>query len=167
LLRQFIATAGRTGHRASWQREHRRFQHLTPGRRPRRELRLLVAVDVSDSTDQRPLREVFARELLAIAAGRASQITVLYAGSRIQRIETFRGRRNVAEVYSGGGYTDLRPAFAFAATMQPRPAALVYLTDGFGPAPEAAPLPTLWVLTPEGRRPAPWGVELRLAIEAN
>lgn len=162
VLRQFVATAGRVGRRSTWQREHRRFAHDTPGQCKRRRLQLLVAVDVSDSTDQRPLREAFARELLQIARGRESRITVLYAGSRIQRIVTFNGAPGVVEVYRGGGFTDLRPVFNYAQQMHPRPAAVIYLTDGFGEAPPTAELPTLWVLTAAGRRPAPWGVELRL-----
>jgi len=48
--------------------------------------------------------------------------------------------------------------------MPPLPAAVIYLTDGIGPAPETMPFPTLWVLTREGERPAPWGVELRLDV---
>jgi len=71
----------------------------------------------------------------------------------------------VAEVVHGGGFTDLRPVFDFAKTMHNRPAAVIYLTDGEGPAPETMEFPTLWVLTPEGRRPTEWGVELRLSAE--
>jgi predicted metal-dependent peptidase len=48
--------------------------------------------------------------------------------------------------------------------MQPRPAAVLYLTDGIGPAPDEMEFPTLWVLTREGEKPAPWGVELRLDV---
>lgn len=162
VLRQFVATAGRSGRRSTWKREHRRFVHVTPGIRQERRLHLLVAIDVSDSTNQRPLREAFARELLQMSKGRDSRITVLYSGSRIQKIETFSGQRQVAEVYSGGGFTDLRPVFDYARGMQPRPAAIIYLTDGYGEAPETAEFPTLWVLTADGRKPAPWGVELRL-----
>ncbi|AMV73093.1 VWA-like domain-containing protein [Desulfuromonas carbonis] len=162
VLRQFVATAGRVGRRSTWKREHRRFAHTTPGIRKRQRLNLLVGVDVSDSTDRQPLREAFARELLQLARGRESLITVLYAGSRIQKIETFRSSAAVAEVYHGGGFTDLRPVFAYARTMQPRPAAVIYLTDGFGAAPQEMEFPTLWVLTRDGQRPVPWGVELRL-----
>lgn len=162
VLRQFIATAGRIGRCSTWKREHRRFAHQSPGVRKRRRLNLLVGVDVSDSTDQGPLREAFARELLQIARGAESRITVLYAGSRIQRIESFQGSAFVAQAYHGGGFTDLRPLFDYARTLHPRPAAVIYLTDGFGPAPETMEWPTLWVLTPEGKKPAPWGVELRL-----
>lgn len=164
VLRQFVAVAGRTGRQGTWKRQHRRFAHETPGVRKRRRLELLVAVDVSDSTNERTLREAFARELLQIARGRDSRITVLYAGSRLQRIDTFTGSAAAVEVYEGGGFTDLRPVFDYARTMRPPPAAVIYLTDGFGEAPETMALPTLWVLTEEGRRPAPWGVELRLAV---
>jgi predicted metal-dependent peptidase len=165
VLRQFVGTAGRTGQQSTWQREHRRFEHATPGARKRRQLQLLVAIDVSESTDRRPLREAFARELLQIARGRDSHLTVLYAHSRIRRIDTFRGSRVVAEVVHGGGFTDLRPVFDYARQMHPRPAAIIYLTDGEGPAPEQMDFPTLWVLTPEGRKPVEWGVELRLGAE--
>lgn len=164
VLRQFVATAGRLGRQTTWKREHRRFEHTTPGIRKCHRLNLLVGIDVSESTDISELREAFAQELMRIARGRDAQITVLYANSRIQRIDSFKGSSFVAEVYSGGGFTDLRPVFGHARTMHPRPAAVIYLTDGIGPAPEAMEFPTLWVLTREGERPAPWGVELRIDV---
>lgn len=162
ILRQFIATAGRTGRRSSWMREHRRFSHTTPGIRKQRRLNLLVGVDVSDSTNSPELRESFARELLQIAAGRDATITVLYANSRVQKISSFSGSPGIVECYEGGGFTDLRPVFDYAKTMHPLPAAVIYLTDGVGPAPEQMELPTLWVLTAAGEKPVPWGVELRM-----
>jgi len=166
VLRQFVGTAGRIGRQSTWQREHRRFEHATPGLRKRRQLNLLVAIDVSESTDEKSLREAFAHELLQIARSRDSQITLLYAHSRIRRIERFRSSQAVAEVVHGGGFTDLRPVFEFAKSMHPRPAAVIYLTDGEGPAPESMEFPTLWVLTPEGKKPVEWGVELRLLAAA-
>ena len=164
VLRQFVATAGRVGRSTTWLRDHRRFGHDTPGIRKRRRLGLLVGVDVSDSTDRPELREAFARELLRIARGRESRITVLYANTRIRRIEVFRGDPQVVESCHGGGFTDLRPVFEHARGMAPPPAAVIYLTDGYGPAPEVMEFPTLWVLTQEGERPVPWGAELRLDV---
>jgi len=164
ILRQFIATAGRVGRRSTWQRENRRFEHATPGSRKRHRLNLLVGIDVSDSTNKPELREAFAAELVRIARGSDTVITLLYANSRIQRIESFRGSNVMAASYHGGGFTDLRPLFDYARGMQPRPAAVVYLTDGIGPAPEEMEFPTLWVLTAAGEKPVPWGVELRLKI---
>lgn len=164
VLRQFIATAGRTGRSSTWMREHRRFAHETPGIRKRRKLNLLVGVDVSDSTNIVTLREAFAAELVQIARGRDCSITVLYANSRIQLIERFANASFVTQRYDGGGFTDLRPVFEYARTMHPLPAAVIYLTDGIGPVPDEMIFPTLWVLTQEGERPAPWGVELRLSV---
>lgn len=164
VLRQFVATAGRVGRQSTWKREHRRFAHATPGQRKRRRLNLLVGVDVSDSTNLAALREAFAAELVRIARGRDTLLTVLYAGSRIQKIASFRGCEAVAEVYHGGGFTDLRPVFDYARTLHPRPAAVIYLTDGYGEAPEQMEFPTLWVLTKEGKKPVDWGVELRLDV---
>jgi predicted metal-dependent peptidase len=164
ILRQFVATAGRTGRKSSWQRENRRFSHTTPGCRKEHRLNLLVGIDVSDSTNAPELREEFAAELLSIARGREANLTVLYANSSIQRIESFRGNSVRVASYHGGGFTDLRPVFEHARTMHPRPAAVVYLTDGIGPAPERMEFPTLWVLTQDGEKPAPWGVELRMGI---
>ncbi|SDM35345.1 Predicted metal-dependent peptidase [Geoalkalibacter ferrihydriticus] len=162
VLQQFVATAGRVGRRSTWKREHRRFAHATPGQRKRRRLNLLIGVDVSDSTNIHALREAFAAELLRIARSRDTLLTVLYAGSRIQKIASFRGNEAVAEVYQGGGFTDLRPVFDYARTLQPRPAAVIYLTDGYGEAPEHMEFPTLWALTKDGQKPVEWGVELRL-----
>ena len=145
-------------------REHRRFSHTTPGIRKRRRLNLLIGIDVSDSTNSAELREAFARELLHIAAGRDATVTVLYANSRIQKITSFSGAPGIVECYHGGGFTDLRPVFDYAKTMQPLPAAVIYLTDGVGPAPEQMEFPTLWVLTAAGEKPVPWGIELRMEI---
>ncbi len=164
ILRQFIATAGRIGRKSTWMREHRRFGHDTPGARKRRRLNLLVGIDVSDSTDVVELREAFARELLQIARGREAAITVLYANSKIRRIEAFSGAVFQPGRYDGGGFTDLRPVFEHAKSMHPPPAAVIYLTDGVGPAPERMELPTLWVLTAKGEKPVPWGIELRLEV---
>ncbi|SHI77606.1 Predicted metal-dependent peptidase [Malonomonas rubra DSM 5091] len=162
ILRQFVGTAGRVGRTSTWKRSHRRFGHDTPGLRKQQLLNLVVGIDVSDSTDTQPLRESFANELMQIARGRQCRISVLYAGSRIQKIDKFTGNPHVAEVYRGGGFTDLRPVFDYARKMQPRPAAIIYLTDGFGPAPEQSDIPTLWVLSPDGKKPVDWGLELHL-----
>jgi len=163
ILRQFIAQGGRLGRESTWMREHRRFEHQTPGVRKRRRLRLLVGVDVSESTDTQPLRERFATELMQIARARDSEITVVYANSRIQRIERLTGRGVRVDVYRGGGFTDLRPLFDHARGMVPPPTGIIYLTDGRGEAPPVMEFPTLWVLTADGVPPAPWGVVLRLS----
>lgn len=163
ILQQFIATAGRVGKHSTWKREHRRFSHITPGIEKKHRLNLLLGIDVSDSTNIVAIREAFAQELLHIARGREAHITVVYANSRIQKIEQFNSASPIITRHHGGGFTDLRPLFDYARTMQPPPAAIIYLTDGMGPVPEQMEFPTLWVLTADGEKPAPWGVELRLS----
>ncbi len=165
ILRQFVGNVGRIGRRSTWKRSHRRFFQRTPGVRKKQRLNLLVAIDVSDSTNIQPLREAFAAELLQISRGRENSLTVLYTGSHIQKIKTFTTKPQTIEVYSGGGYTDLRPAFNYARQMVPTPTAVIYLSDGFGQAPECADFPTLWVLTEDGEIPAEWRIELRLQCE--
>lgn len=162
ILRQFVGTAGRVGKTGTWKRPHRRFGQTTPGIRKQQYLNLVIGIDVSDSTDTQPLREAFAKELVQIARSRQSRITVLYSGSRIQKVSQFSGQPQVTEVFRGGGFTDLRPVFDYAQKMQPRPAALIYLTDGYGPAPDQSDIPTLWVISPEGQKPVDWGLELHL-----
>ena len=103
ILGQFVGSAGRIGRRTTSEGSHRRFGHRTSGVRIIVRQNLLVAVDVSDSPAQQTLREAFATELLQVARRRESRLTVLYTGSRIQRVETFSGTPPTIEVYAGGG----------------------------------------------------------------
>lgn len=67
------------------------------------------------------------------------------------------------QIYGRGG-TDFRPAFDAAAKRRPKPALLVYMTDGEGPAPELPPIgiQTVWCLFGEGAPvPATWGKVVR------
>ena len=65
----------------------------------------------------------------------------------------------------GRGGTDFRPALARAAKLQPRPSLVIYLTDGYGPAPNHAPLgmEVIWCLVGEQtKEPAQWGHTVRV-----
>ena len=56
-----------------------------------------------------------------------------------------------------------RPKGFFAEHPEIEPSCFIYITDGFGPAPDnPPPYPVLWLLTGDGEKPAPWGRELRL-----
>jgi predicted metal-dependent peptidase len=68
------------------------------------------------------------------------------------------------EIHGRGG-TDFRPAFDAAKTLKPKPAVLVYLTDGCGPAPTEAPkdMEVIWCLVgPNTHSPAEWGKVIRV-----
>jgi predicted metal-dependent peptidase len=63
----------------------------------------------------------------------------------------------------GRGGTDFRPALAPEFLRPLRPDLVIYFTDGLGLAPEAAPpFPLIWVLTPGGTPPAPYGRVVRM-----
>lgn len=61
----------------------------------------------------------------------------------------------------GRGGTDFREALAKAATLRPRPDVVIYLTDGYGWAPEKKPsaFEVVWCIVPSSRtkNPAKWG----------
>lgn len=61
----------------------------------------------------------------------------------------------------GRGGTDFRPALAACQELEPHPDLAIYLTDGWGPAPEDPPddMEVIWVLVPQegGSKPADWG----------
>ena len=61
----------------------------------------------------------------------------------------------------GRGGTDFRPALELCEKLDPHPDLALYLTDGYGPAPEIPPpdMEVVWVLVPPegGARPADWG----------
>lgn len=72
----------------------------------------------------------------------------------------------VLAMLKGGGGTDFRPFFAAATQARPRPSVVVFFTDGYGPAPAAAPpYPVVWVYVgPHVTRAARWGQHVRIPV---
>lgn len=62
------------------------------------------------------------------------------------------------EIHGRGG-TDFGPGIHAAETLSPKPDVIIYLTDGYGPAPDTAPkIPVIWVIVGENEEaPATWG----------
>jgi predicted metal-dependent peptidase len=79
-------------------------------------------------------------------------------------IPSLRGAEDAIKSLTGGGGSDLRPAFAKIRKNSP-PTVVVVFTDGYVDvpmSPPAAALTVLWVLVGEGPSPATWGDVLRL-----
>ncbi|MCP1727633.1 putative metal-dependent peptidase [Natronospira proteinivora] len=157
LLRRFITRSFDRQFR--WTPPNRRFlsQGLyLPGQRGER-LDIAVAIDTSGSTDR--ILPQFVAELRAILHGFGRyRITILLCDADIHAHWELEDGDPLPELdtISGGGGTDFHPVFQ--ALSQTPPQALIYLTDGFGPAPdEGPPWPTLWVTDQRGRKPANWG----------
>lgn len=90
------------------------------------------------------------------------KVWYMEADARNQRTPiqlTARGLRDVPILGRGG--TDFRPAIRYVEEFIPRPHITIYVTDGYGPAPEKAPLRMkfIWCIVPsaEHSQPATWG----------
>jgi predicted metal-dependent peptidase len=104
-------------------------------------------VDTSGSVSADTLA-VFFHEIGALHRS-GSEVVVVECDARVQRAWRFTGA-TPEEVHGRGG-TAFEPVMRWLRGADAeRFDALVYLTDGVGPAPETRPpCPMLWVLTPE------------------
>ena len=137
---------------------------------------LVVAIDTSGSMTTQVLAQVLA-ELDRLRVVTECALTVLQCDTRICRVDMFTAyQQSDGSVSSfrkgyqlhGRGGTDLRPPFEWIAervrtgAVTP-PDALIYMTDGFGPMPQAVPgFPVLWILPAYGVREVPFGTMLRM-----
>lgn len=163
-LRRFVQEAARSDY--TWTRPNRRYAPLgiylpaleAAGMGP-----LVVAIDTSGSVDDVLLSQ-YEVELAAIVdEADPARVTVIYADSRVQAVDTFERGHMVDLKAKGGGGTDFRPAFDHVAALDDAPAALIYFTDLYGDFPAEAPAyPVLWAVS--GRaRPVPFGETLEVA----
>ena len=168
LLRQFITPV--LGSARQWLPPNRRFitQGLyLPSRRTDQELKIVIVIDTSGST-MGPLVQEFISEVDSIMRSfGAFELTVIQADAQVCNVDTFTHEESFNsgdfKLYGGGG-TDFWPAFNWVENnMGEPPKALLYMTDGFGPAPDTPPnYPVLWVLNEHGKVPAHWGGMVRI-----
>ncbi len=169
LLRQFVTSA--LGDERRWTPPARRYlpQGLyLPTRRGMR-LNCVVAVDTSSSTTR--LLPRFFTELSSLLNSFGNyELTVIQCDAEIHKVETFSDEhllngRKEWDVYGYGG-TNLCPPFDYVRENHLSPDVFIYLTDGFGPAPDNAPAyPVMWILPQNGARPATWGRAVRIKNE--
>ncbi len=164
ILRQFVTPLFGGGRK--WLPPNRRHVHSGLYLQSSRDevLRLVIAIDTSGSTSGEMVSN-FVTEIFGIAGSFGNyEITVIQCDRRIQQVDVISPHSppDVSEGFQlfGGGGTDLRPPFDYVMdNVESSNIAMLYMTDGFGPAPESEPeYPTLWVL-PEGgsMAPAQWG----------
>lgn len=120
-----------------------------------------VVIDTSGSISQQ-IFTAFMSEVTAIAAQvRPDKLTVVSADCVVNHVDVFnRGEPIVVEMHGGGG-TDFRPAIDHF--KDDAPAALVYLTDLYGPTGDDPGFPVLWCCTTDQK--APWGETIRLEVD--
>jgi predicted metal-dependent peptidase len=165
-LSQF-ATTVMGGSQSEWLPPNRRYVHrglYLPGNQTPT-IRLAAAVDTSGSCvdDARD----FLTELVGIIdVFQHYELIVYMIDAAVASRQVFTPDEPLDPkrlVFAGGGGTDFRPFFDAIAEEQVKPACLIYLTDGEGEAPAEDPgIPTLWVISRDGKAPAPWGIRLPL-----
>ncbi|MCB0630100.1 MAG: VWA-like domain-containing protein [Saprospiraceae bacterium] len=145
-LRIFATNSRRMALKDTIRRPSKRYGTV-PGIKIKRNQRLMVALDTSGSLPAIILAEFF-REIHQLWHAGA-ELLVVEIDDQIRNRYWYRGQK-VMEV-AGRGSTAFDPAILLA--NEEGVDGLIYLTDGFGPIPEAAPrMPMLWLISKDGIR---------------
>ena len=171
LLREYLTM--RICSNRSWTRPNRRHIHrdlYLPGILKQPDVEMVVAIDTSGSTHEY-LGE-FLAELYAIFSSFTNyKVTLIQCDTEINKVDDFSTAEgnlfpSAKELkkfeFKGFGGTDLCPPFDYVKEKSSSDIqCLIYFTDGFGPTPREAPdYPVIWVLVPDGVKPAKWGEEV-------
>ena len=161
LLKQFVTSC--YGGCRRWLPPARRYVGMGLYLQSRRNERLeaVLAIDTSGSTTG-DLPQFFVELASLLGSFGNYDLTVIQCDCRVQHVEKFSDDRPLPRDYQwesfGHGGTNFVPPFDYVKEHGIRPQVFIYLTDGFGDAPETPPqFPVLWVLTKDGRSPANWG----------
>jgi predicted metal-dependent peptidase len=169
LLKQFVTSC--YGGSRRWLPPARRYVGMGLYLQSRRneKFNAVMAIDTSGSTTG-DLPQFFAELSNLLKSFGNYELTVIQCDAEIQHIEKFSGDTPLPPNYQwksyGHGGTSFIPPFEYAKEHKLRPDIFIYLTDGYGNAPEKPPnFPVLWVLTHDGENPALWGKKIRLQGE--
>ncbi|MBO5681392.1 MAG: hypothetical protein J6T08_06725 [Lentisphaeria bacterium] len=169
LLKQFVTSC--YGGSRRWLPPARRYVGMGLYLQSRRneKFNAVMAIDTSGSTTG-DLPQFFAELSNLLKSFGNYELTVIQCDAEIQHIENFSGDTPLPPNYQwksyGDGGTCFIPPFEYVKEHKLRPDIFIYLTDGYGDAPEKAPnFPVLWALTNDGEDPALWGKKIRLQGE--
>jgi predicted metal-dependent peptidase len=171
ILREFIDES--TTRDYSWSRPNRRYLHaglILPGTVADGVPHIVVAVDTSISIDLNALNRFAAEIRAAFEDGAVDKVTVIYADTRVQSVETFESGEELTITATGGGGTSFADTFEWIAANADDASAVIYFTDlevrNFGLEPSC---PVLWAVYGNGLKfdrlaaKAPFGTALELA----
>jgi predicted metal-dependent peptidase len=152
MFKRFLTGRGRMQNRATYKRVSRRFDNY-PGSKRSVGLRVLIALDESGSISNEQL-QTFLHELAEVNRITNAQILVTEFDTECTKPKPAEEYRHIRQREKKGG-TDFRPIFALADSLMISLVAI--FTDGEGIAPDHADQRVLWVLTKDGKQPAPFG----------
>ncbi|NNM81602.1 MAG: hypothetical protein HKL98_03225 [Burkholderiales bacterium] len=148
----------------SYQRPSRREGEMILPTLRSRSAEIAVVIDTSGSIGAEEMKD-FVSELDALKGQVGARILLHAADCGLDPCgpwiyESWEAIR-LPEKLQGGGGTDFRPAFEWAAKLYPAPDLFVYFTDAQGQFPEYdAGLPVLWLV--KGPASIPWGERIQL-----
>ena len=164
MLRDFVERTARNDY--NWAVPNRRYLQsgiILPSLVSEELPAIVIAVDTSGSIGQAEL-DAFASEVTGVLGAYETTIHIVYCDAAVAHTETLtRADLPIKLKPHGGGGTDFRPVFEWVSKQGLTPAALVYLTDGYGTFPaKAADYPTMWVMTTDQKAPAHLGQTVRM-----
>lgn len=118
-----------------------------------------IAIDTSGSMGPEELSAAVA-ECQGIFGAVGASVDFVACDAEVHVSKRVSSPSEIIANLKGGGGTDFRPVFDNLVQKRPRPEVVVFVTDGYGPAPEAPPygMRVIWLLVGAMRRtPAPYG----------
>lgn len=137
-----------------------------PSRGKKKSIEIVLAIDTSGSTTE-DLPD-FLSELRGMAAAFGEyKLTIIQCDVAIHSVNVYSNDDPLPEdglEFRGFGGTSFMAPFRYVEEKMPEPPTVfIYLTDGYGAAPERAPdYPVIWCLTRNGQKPANWGLEVKI-----
>lgn len=121
-----------------------------------------IGIDTSGSMSEHELTEGVT-ELRHVLRAIGCRARFLVIDAAIHKDVEVDESTDLTQFLVGGGGTSFIPVFEEAMAADRRPDVIFFYTDGDGAAPaEEPPIPTVWMLTAEGREPAKWGQKVRI-----
>lgn len=165
VLQRFVTQASRNDY--SWQRLSKRMiahGYCMPSLYSESMGVLADGIDTSGSIDGPTLTAFGAEITAAYHAVHPEKLINIYCDAEVAHVDEIdQGSELPPFEAHGGGGTDFRPPFQWLEDHDIKPAAFIYLTDGYGPFPKEQPdYPVLWCMTTNVV--PPWGEHVRIKI---
>lgn len=143
---------------------------IAPGRSGYGADTVIVGVDTSGSIGAKEVNMFLAEVGGILEDVRPKRVLVAWCDAKLHRVDEMNEPSDLADARHkgapGGGGTDFRPVFEYAAEQSGQIDCLVYLTDGYGSFPDKAPsYPVIWgSITPKGSVQYPFGDVVEIPV---
>lgn len=142
-----------------------------PSRAKKKSIEIVLAIDTSASTTT-DLPDFLAELRGMVNAFGEYKLTIIQCDFDIHSVKVYSNDEPLPEAgleFHGFGGTSFLPPFKYVEEkMEEPPTVFIYLTDGFGDAPQTEPdYPVIWCITENGTKPTTWGLEVRINSSMN